>query len=60
MDITSTHSIQMGGLATAGKVCPGCISESIRCRKLIFAISTRDILTLVGSVVVQLHGVTLI
>ena len=34
-----THGVRMGGRA-AGKVCPGCISETVRCRKLILG---RDI-----------------
>ena len=38
-DIVLTHGVQMGGWA-AGKVCPGCISEIVRCRKLILG---RDI-----------------
>ena len=36
--IVFTHSVQMGGRFggwSAGKLCPGCISETIRCRKLI-------------------------
>ena len=37
------------------KVCPGCISETVRCRKLILG---RDIGQ--GGVGVQRHGVTLI
>ena len=35
------------------QVCPGCISEKIKCRKLILG-------TLVRGVGVQCHGVTLI
>ena len=44
--IVFTHGVQMGGRAScrAGgrreKVCPGCISETVRCRKLILG---RDI-----------------
>ena len=45
----------------AGKVCPGCISETVRCRKLILG---RDIGGGGGGggggVGVQRHGVTLI
>ena len=37
--IVFTHSVPMGGRA-AEKVCPGCISETVRCRKLILG---RDI-----------------
>ena len=36
--IVFTHGVQMGGRCE--KVCPGCISEIIRCRKLILG---RDI-----------------
>ena len=32
-DIVFTHGVRMGG--PAGKVCLGCISETVRCRKLI-------------------------
>ena len=32
--IVFTHGVRMGG-QTVGKVCPGCISETVRCRKLI-------------------------
>ena len=44
--IVFTHGVQMGGRAgvrVGGRreiVCPGCISETVRCRKLIFG---RDI-----------------
>ena len=41
--IVFTHGVQMGGRASgraAGKVCLGCISETVRCRKLILG---RDI-----------------
>ena len=41
--IVFTHGVQMGrrvGGRSAGKVCPGCISETVRCRKLILG---RDI-----------------
>ena len=31
--IIFTHGVWMGG--RLGKVCPGCISETVRCRKLI-------------------------
>ena len=37
--IVFTHGVRMGGWA-AGKVCPGCISETVRCRKFILG---RDI-----------------
>ena len=43
----------VGGGGRQGKVCLGCISETIRCRKLILG---RDIAWGVG---VQCHGVTL-
>ena len=35
--IVFTHGVRMGGRASEGreKVCPGCISETVRCRKLI-------------------------
>ena len=35
--IVFTHGVQMGGWAGGRweKVCPGCISETVRCRKLI-------------------------
>ena len=36
--IVFTHGVRMGGRRE--KVCPGCISETIRCRNLIFG---RDI-----------------
>ena len=36
------------------KVCPGCISETVRCKNLIL------IGTLAGGVGVQCHGMTLI
>ena len=38
--IVFTHGIQMGGRVVRQweKVCPGCISETIRCRKLILGI----------------------
>ena len=40
--IVFTHDVQMGGqpFRWREKVCPGCISETIRCRKLILG---RDI-----------------
>ena len=41
--IVFIHGVQMGGWAggrVAGKVCPGCISETVKCRKLILG---RDI-----------------
>ena len=40
--IVFTHGVQMGGWAGGQweKVCPGCISETVRCRKLILG---RDI-----------------
>ena len=44
--IVLTHGVRMGGRAVSGAggwreiVCPGCISESVRCRKLILG---RDI-----------------
>ena len=37
--IVFTHGVRMGG-RPAGKVCPACISETVRCRKLILG---RDI-----------------
>ena len=34
-DIVFTHGIWLGGLADGQeKVCPGCISETVRCRTL--------------------------
>ena len=35
--IVFTHGVWMGGWGDGGKklVCPGCISETIRCRKMI-------------------------
>ena len=50
--IVFTHVVTAGGRQE--KVCPGCISESVRCRKLILG---REIGWGVG---VQRHGVTLI
>ena len=40
--IVFTHGVQMGGRwgGRREKVCPGCISETVRCRKLILG---RDI-----------------
>ena len=39
--IVFTHGVQMGGGGwAAGKVCPACISETVRCRKLVLG---RDI-----------------
>ena len=44
--IVFTHGVRMGGRASCRvsgrreKVCPGCISETVRCRKLILG---RDI-----------------
>ena len=38
--IVFTHGVRMGGWAGGRKVCPGCISETVRCRKLILG---RDI-----------------
>ena len=37
--IVFTHGVRMG-VRAVGKVCPGCISETVRCRKLILG---RDI-----------------
>ena len=44
--IVFTHCVQMGG-----QVCPGCISETLRCRKLIFGRGHW-----LGGVGVQCHG----
>ena len=46
-------------LRAAGKVCLGCISETVKCRKLILG-TTKLVGTLVGGAGVQRHGVTLI
>ena len=51
--IDFTHGVQMG--RQGEKVCPGYISETVRCRQLILG---RDIGW--GGVGVQRHGLTLI
>ena len=47
------RAVGLGGWAS-GKVCPACISETLRCRKLILGRA------LVGGVGVPRHGVTLV
>ena len=51
--IVFTHGVRMGGRLEI--VCPGCISETVRCRKFILG---GDIGW--GGVCVQRHGLTLI
>ena len=55
--IVFTHGVRMGGRSGGRQeiVCPGCISETVRCRKFILG---RNIGW--GGVGVQCHGLTLI